>query len=250
MVLSALSLLELELLSGIPYPLALVRIRFAQSLDGRGQITHLPLVPAEDHDAHLRGSRDRDALRHRHVHLVGEAQSEHELLLPLGAAFHARTEADAHQLQLFPKALRDAPNRAVEHAPSGAPHGLAQLRCPTALHSDKQLAHFLLDRAERVQWHAQAAKRTVHNRPARQSKCLEGLSARARLEHHLPAAVARQFDGVELTLGVRLDTHADRLGQLDWHSTDPRHRTRRKGSEYDGAGWRMLRVHTVQRSPP
>src|SRR4030095_4570579 len=92
MALLLLAFLHHDLLAGVAHALALVRLRWAVPTDHGGDLADLLAVHALDHDLGLARRLDGDALRHREVHRVREAEREIEALALYGGA-----GADAHE---------------------------------------------------------------------------------------------------------------------------------------------------------
>src|SRR6188508_1446297 len=98
-----LRFLELDALTGITNTLALVRLGRAVRADLRGDLAHALLVCASHDDFRLRRRLDRDPLRCRVHHRVGEAERQVEV-----AALRLRAVPDTYQLELALVALRHA----------------------------------------------------------------------------------------------------------------------------------------------
>ena len=109
------ALFEGDLLVGVAHALALVGLRRTDVADLRGHLPDLLAVDALDQDLGLARGLDRDALRDREVHRMGEAERQVERL-----ALHLRAEADADELELLLVALGDAPHHVGEVRARGA----------------------------------------------------------------------------------------------------------------------------------
>src|SRR4029453_6239755 len=90
MALLLLAFLHHDLLAGVAHALALVGLRRAVAADHRSDLPDLLAVHALHHDLGLARRLDGDALRHREVHRVREAEGQVEAL-----ALDRRAVADA-----------------------------------------------------------------------------------------------------------------------------------------------------------
>src|SRR5687767_15946154 len=103
MALLLLAYLHHDLLAGVAHALALVGLRRAVSADHRRDLADLVAVDALHDDLGLARRLYRDALRHREVHRVREAEREVQAL-----ALDRRAVADADQFELALEAPGDA----------------------------------------------------------------------------------------------------------------------------------------------
>src|SRR5262245_19252941 len=150
-----LRFLELDALTGITNALALVGLGRAVAADLPGDLPDALLVRALHHDLRLRRRLDRDALRRRVDHRVGEAERQVQV-----AALRLRAIADANELEL------------ALVAPGHAQHDVRQVRAQrTGVHQrlaaafrrlDAQALRFLHDLEARPERQADRALGALH----------------------------------------------------------------------------------------
>src|ERR1700691_4355553 len=150
---ASLASLLLQAFASDAHALLLVRIRWTQRAHIRRDLPHLTFVRARNHHVRLFFDRDRDAFRNRKFDRMRITQRQRYVL-----AFHFRTVANAHNVQILLESSWYAGHRSRHQRPRQSVQRALVFRIPLR----HQRSVFLFEADPSRYWHVHLAFRSLH----------------------------------------------------------------------------------------